>query len=142
MLVPTLNFLFTSSKIPLKYEYYNPKNNTRYSNPNEFINTNTTNFNDSTSSLVRILSKLPSYFFLKLLLSMNRIIDIIHPKLEWTENKWKEVGEMLGNKVWDSRKIVTERKSEIQLPASLNAYHASFPKFLTRFFNGLIGEIF
>ena len=55
-----LKFLFTSSKVPLKYEYYNPKNNTRYSNPNEFINTNTTNFNDST---IPILSNLPSYFF-------------------------------------------------------------------------------
>ena len=63
ILVLILNFLFISSKIPLKYEYYNSKNNTRYSNPNEFINTNTTNFNDLTSSLVRIYPNCLVIFF-------------------------------------------------------------------------------
>ncbi len=143
MLVPALNFLFTSSEIPLKYEYYNPKNNTRHSNLNECINSiNINNSNDSTTSLTAILSELPSYFFLKSLFNMNRIIDIISPKLDWTDDKWKEIRTKLGNEIWNSRKIVTEKKSEIQLPISLCTYHASFPKFLTGFFDGLISEIF
>ncbi|PKK56058.1 hypothetical protein RhiirC2_800841, partial [Rhizophagus irregularis] len=32
----------------------------------------------------------------------------------WTDDKWKEIGEKLGNEVWNSRKIVTDKKSEIQ----------------------------
>jgi len=60
MLVPALKFLHISSEINLKYEYYNPKNNTRYLNINEFKNPNT---NDSTKSLIEILSQSPSYFF-------------------------------------------------------------------------------
>ncbi|RGB21950.1 hypothetical protein C1646_776936 [Rhizophagus diaphanus] len=60
MLVPALKFLYTSSEIPLKYEYYNPKNNTRYLNLNEFNNTNNSiNINDSIKSLIEILPKLP-----------------------------------------------------------------------------------
>ncbi|PKB96693.1 hypothetical protein RhiirA5_506875 [Rhizophagus irregularis] len=140
MLVPALKFLYTPSETPLKYEYYNSKDNTRYLNLDEFNNTN--NIDDSIKFLIEILPKLPSYFFLKLLLNINRITDITQPKLDWTDDKWKEIGEKLGNEVWNSRKIVTDKKSEIQLPISLNAYYESFPNFLRGFFDGLIGEIF
>ncbi|UZO28281.1 uncharacterized protein OCT59_021814 [Rhizophagus irregularis] len=128
MLVPALKFLYTPSETPLKYEYYNSKDNTRYLNLDEFNNTN--NIDDSIKFLIEILPKLPSYFFLKLLLNINRITDITQPKLDWTDDKWKEIGEKLGNEVWNSRKIVTDKKSEIQLPISLNAYYESFPNFL------------
>jgi hypothetical protein len=47
----------------------------------------------------------------------------------------------LGNEIWHSRKLVVEKKSEIQLPISLNVYYESFPKFLTGFFDGMISEI-
>ena len=60
MLVPALKFLHISSEINLKYEYYNPQDKTHYLNINEFKNLNT---NDSTKSLIEILSQLPSYFF-------------------------------------------------------------------------------
>ncbi|CAB4375685.1 unnamed protein product [Rhizophagus irregularis] len=112
MLVSALKFLYTPSETPLKYEYYNPKDNTRYLNLDEFNNTN--NIDDSIKFLIEILPKLPSYFFLKLLLNINRITDITQPKLDWTDDKWKEIGEKLGNEVWNSRKIVTDKKSEIQ----------------------------
>ncbi|RGB26238.1 hypothetical protein C1646_770683 [Rhizophagus diaphanus] len=139
MLVPALKFLYNSSETPLKYEYYNPKNNTRYLNLNEFNYINDSiNIDDSIKSLIEILPKLPSYFFLKLLLNINCIMDITQPKLDWTDDKWKEIGEKLGNEVWNSRKIVTDKKSEIQLPISLNAYYESFPNFLRGFFDGLI----
>ncbi|RHZ83717.1 hypothetical protein Glove_88g39 [Diversispora epigaea] len=136
ILVPILNLLFTSFETPLKYEYYNPKNNTRYSNDS----------NNSPPFLITILSELPSYFFLKSLFSINLKLLLneidINPKLEWTDEKWKEIGTKLGNELWNSRKMVTENKSELQLPISLRTYHASFPKFLTGFFDGLISEIF
>ncbi|RHZ51289.1 hypothetical protein Glove_481g108 [Diversispora epigaea] len=136
ILVPILNLLFTSFETPLKYEYYNPKNNTRYSNDS----------NNSPLFLITILSELPSYFFLKSLFSINLKLLLneidINPKLEWTDEKWKEIGTKLGNELWNSHKMVTENKSELQLPISLRTYHASFPKFLTGFFDGLISEIF
>ncbi|POG64839.1 hypothetical protein GLOIN_2v1782374 [Rhizophagus irregularis DAOM 181602=DAOM 197198] len=88
MLVPALKFLYTPSETPLKYEYYNPKDNTHYLNLDEFNNTN--NIDDSIKFLIEILPKLPN------------------------------------------------KKSEIQLPISLNAYYKSFPNFLRGFFDGLI----
>ena len=122
-----------------------------YSDIDEFINTTNLNINNSneynkinqsTTLPIAILSELPSYFFLNSLLNKNRMADLIHPELVWTDDKWKEIGKKLGNEIWNSRKIVTEKKSEIRLPLSLYAYHTSFPKFLTGFFDGVIGEIF
>ncbi|RHZ68812.1 hypothetical protein Glove_293g8 [Diversispora epigaea] len=79
--VPILNLLFTSFEIPLKYEYYNPKNNTRYSN----------DFNNLSLFLITILSKLPKNFFLKSLLSINLKLLLneidINLKLEWIDEK-------------------------------------------------------
>jgi hypothetical protein len=154
ILVLILPFLFTSFETPLKYKYYSLKDNIYYSNIDEFINSDhsintnySTNYNETNHPsifnslpkfLIVILSKLPSYFFLKSLLNMNRVVDLIQPKLDWMDDKWKEVGEKLGNEIWNSRKMVKEKKSEINLPISLHAYHASFPKFLTSFFDGVI----
>ncbi|GET53834.1 hypothetical protein GLOIN_2v1782374 [Rhizophagus irregularis DAOM 181602=DAOM 197198] len=47
--------------------------------------------------------------------------NAVHECQDWTDDKWKEIGEKLGNEVWNSRKIVTDKKSEIQLPISLKA---------------------
>ncbi|CAB5378853.1 unnamed protein product [Rhizophagus irregularis] len=80
LLVTALKFLYTPSETLLKYEYYNPKDNTRYLNLDEFNNTN--NIDDSIKFLIEILPKLLSYFFLKLLLNINCIMDIIQPKLD------------------------------------------------------------
>ncbi|CAG8752221.1 hypothetical protein RhiirA1_481151 [Rhizophagus irregularis] len=87
MLVSALKFLYTPSETLLKYEYYNPKDNTHYLNLNEFNNTN--NIDDSIKSLIEILPKLPN----------------------WTDDRWKEIGKKLENEVWNSRKIVTDEKS-------------------------------
>ncbi|RGB24426.1 hypothetical protein C1646_773121 [Rhizophagus diaphanus] len=59
-------------------------------------------------------------------------MDITQPKLDWMDDKLKEIGEKLGNELWNSRKIVTDKKSKIQLPISLNTYYESFPNFLRK----------
>ena len=65
MLVLALNFLFVSSEsFPLNHEYYNLRDNTCYSNLDKCIN-------KKDSQIIIILSKLPSYFFLRLLFNIN-----------------------------------------------------------------------
>ncbi|RHZ48801.1 hypothetical protein Glove_541g10 [Diversispora epigaea] len=138
ILVPILNFLFLF-ETSFKVKYYDFSNNSYYSNSNEF------NENINSINLITVLSEIPSFFFIKLLLSINNIlnnINNINSKINWTDDRWKEIGKKLGTEIWNSRKEINQKKSEIQLPSSLYLYYSSFPKFLTNFFNGVISEIF
>ena len=129
MLVPAINFLYTPSKaIPLKYIYYNPKDDTSSENPTTIPNL---------SEAIPLLFPIPSFFLFEILLHLNNIAEIIKPEPEWDDNKWKETGIKLAQQIWKSRRVLTEKKSEIQSPNSLLAYYSAFPTFLTNFFDGL-----
>src|SRR6185436_2969486 len=89
--------------------------------------------------------KLPSLFIFQILLKINKIpntysIDSIQPDI--SNEKWSEIGKILANKIWKSRKEINQNKIEIQNPTSLENYYSAFPIFLTNFFESLIKEIF
>ncbi|RHZ51571.1 hypothetical protein Glove_476g74 [Diversispora epigaea] len=104
-------------------------------NKNENTNENTNKNN----------KKLPSLFIFQILLKINKIpntysIDSIQPDI--SNEKWSEIGKILANKIWKSRKEINQNKIEIQNPTSLENYYSAFPIFLTNFFESLIKEIF
>ena len=81
--------------------------------------------------------KLPSLFIFQILLKINKIpntysIDSIQPDI--SNEKWSEIGKILANKIWKSRKEINQNKIEIQNPTSLENYYSAFPIFLTNFF--------
>ncbi|RHZ81047.1 hypothetical protein Glove_126g4 [Diversispora epigaea] len=89
--------------------------------------------------------QLPSLFTFRILLKMNKISNTYSTdftQLDISDEKWSEIGKILANRIWKSRKEINQNKIDIQNPTSLENYYSVFPLYLTNFFENLIKEIF
>ncbi|GBC39514.2 hypothetical protein GLOIN_2v1480545 [Rhizophagus irregularis DAOM 181602=DAOM 197198] len=81
----------------------------------------------------------PSLFLIKMLFIkfFKKIND--NPKINI--DNFKELGSIIGNKLWNSRSDVIANKSSLESPQTIQEYYNAFPNFITTFFWGIIYKL-
>ncbi|POG66337.1 hypothetical protein GLOIN_2v1780667 [Rhizophagus irregularis DAOM 181602=DAOM 197198] len=82
----------------------------------------------------------PSYFILKTVIKLNQI-PIEFQEEELNELKYKEIGQKMGQNLWQSYKCLKKNINNLQTPKSLNDYISVFPGSLTNFFESMLTTI-
>ncbi len=106
---------------------------------NESIPNTNTNININSIS-TSTLAQPPSLFIIKMLF-IEFFKKILHDKENLKINDFKELGCIIGNKIWNSRSEIITKKSSLELPQTIQEYYNAFSDFLTSFFLGIIQQL-
>lgn len=83
-------------------------------------------------------NQIPSLFITKMLF-IKSSIKVNNQTLKI--NNYKELGRVIGKKLWDSRSDITQKKFSLELPQTIQKYYDAFLNFLTSLFSGIINKL-
>ncbi|RHZ56814.1 hypothetical protein Glove_396g30 [Diversispora epigaea] len=95
--------------------------------------------NESNKNKQLIFNQLPSLFIIKMLFIESS--KKIKYERNLNINNFKELGFVIGDKLWNSRLDITTKKSSLESPKTLHEYYNAFPDFLTSLFFGIIHKL-
>ncbi|RHZ77506.1 hypothetical protein Glove_177g73 [Diversispora epigaea] len=95
--------------------------------------------NESNKNKQLIFNQLPSLFMIKMLFIESS--KKIKYERNLNINNFKELGFVIGDKLWNSRLDITTKKSSLESPKTLHEYYNTFPDFLTSLFFGIIHKL-
>ncbi|RHZ75099.1 hypothetical protein Glove_217g170 [Diversispora epigaea] len=95
--------------------------------------------NESNKNKQLIFNQLPSLFIIKILFIESS--KKIKYERNLNINNFKELGFVIGDKLWNSRLDITTKKSSLESPKTLHEYYNAFLDFLTSLFFGIIHKL-